>query len=127
MRLNIRVTKSGPIFDGRAAQAARAFADESEERIADEGVNMVRTQLSHVLKHPTGYYASRVQTDRAMGDRTVMDSGVVYGPWLEGTGSRNDTTRFKGYATFRKVTQRLQGQSGRIAERVLPPYLRRMQ
>ncbi len=33
----------------------------------------------------------------------VDDGGVIYGPWLEGTSNRNKTTRFKGYAAFRKT------------------------
>jgi hypothetical protein len=37
----------------------------------------------------------------------VDDSNVIYGPWLEGVGSRNEKTRFKGYFTFRKAAQKL--------------------
>lgn len=117
---------SGPLFDGRADAAAAAFADEAEVRIAEVGVNMVRTQLDRVLRNPTGYYESQVQTDRSVGDMAINDNGVIYGPWLEGVGSRNRTTRFKGYATFRIVTQELNGVAVRIAEDALPPYLARM-
>jgi hypothetical protein len=35
----------------------------------------------------------------------IDDGGVVYGPWLEGTSTRNATTRFKGYASFRRTAQ----------------------
>lgn len=117
---------SGPLFDGRADAAVNAFTDEAEVRIAEHGVNMVRTQLDRVLRNPTGYYESQVQTDRSVGDVAINDNGVVYGPWLEGVGSRNRTTRFKGYATFRIVTQQLDAISVHIAEGVLPPYLARM-
>lgn len=41
----------------------------------------------------------------------ITDGGVIYGPWLEGTSSRNETTRFKGYASFRKTVEWLSTQS----------------
>lgn len=121
--LNVSVTQKGPIFDGRADAAVTAFREEATEEIAQEGVNLVRVRLRKVLRNPTGYYESRVQTDRSFTDRAVTDGGVIYGPWLEGTGSRNRTTRFKGYATFRLTKQELQGVAVNIAERVLPKYL----
>jgi hypothetical protein len=42
-----------------------------------------------VLQHPTGYYQSKITVERAGTGYRVTDQGVVYGPWLEGTGSRN--------------------------------------
>ena len=122
----LKVTARGPIFDGRASAAMEDFMDAAKEEVAQEGVNLVRRELSNVLKNPTGYYESRITTELASNDRAVTDSGVVYGPWLEGTGSRNNTTRFKGYSTFRRVAQELQGKASEVAERVLPEYLRRM-
>jgi hypothetical protein len=121
------VEAHGPLFDGRAHGAVREFLTESTRQAADEGVALVRTNLGRVLKHPTGYYASRVRADQVSGGRVrVWDSGVVYGPWLEGVGERNRTTRFKGYATFRRTTQQLQARAGGIAQAVLRRYLGRM-
>lgn len=120
------VRTSGPIFNGQAEAAVRDFITEAEEEIAQEGADMVHLVLGQVLRHPTGYYESRVHSERNRGDSVVTDGGVIYGPWLEGTGSRNRTTRFKGYGTFRRVRAKLQRQAGRTAERVLPPYIRRM-
>lgn len=118
----------GPLYDGRAAAAAEQFVHAAEEEIADVAVNMVRAELGRVLKHPTGYYESQIQTDRAGAGWEVNDGGVIYGPWLEGVGSRNaPVTRFRGYHTFRRVFQRVDRQAKHIAERVLPRYLRRMQ
>lgn len=121
------VRTSGPIFDGTAARVISAYCDDSERAIADQGVTMVRAALNGVLRHPTGYYESQIQTDRLAGDSVVTDGGVVYGPWLEGTSRRNQTTRFKGYRTFRLTKQRLQARAGEIAEHQLRPYLGRMQ
>jgi hypothetical protein len=123
--IRIDTDTHGPIFDGRARLAARDFTKESQHEIAERGADMIRSQLDHVLRHQTGRYRRSIDVVQGSRDE-VTDSGIVYGPWLEGVGSRNQTTRFKGYATFRKIGQRLERESGSIAERVLPPYLRRM-
>lgn len=96
----------GPLFNGRALAETQVITLDIEKDLAQDAVNKVHQRLGQVLQHPTGYYESQVQTSRTStsGDR-VTDGGVIYGPWLEGVGSRNQTTRFKGYATFRKVAQ----------------------
>lgn len=124
--IRIDTDTSGPVFDGRARLAARGFTEEARHEIAEQGADMVRSQLDHVLRHQTGRYRRSIEVTSGFGGDVVTDGGIVYGPWLEGTGSRNQTTRFKGYSTFRKIGQQLERESGRIAERVLPPYLRRM-
>lgn len=114
----------GPILDGRADAMVAVAMPRVEKTIADRGVNLVRARLGSVLKHPTGYYESHIVTDRSVGDIAVTDSGVIYGPWLEGVGSRNSTTRFKGYRTFRLAGQELNAQAGDIAEREMQPTIR---
>lgn len=116
----------GPIFNGTADPIIRAYCNDAEKAVADEGVTMVRQYLHGVLRHPTGYYASHIQTDRLAGDQVINDGNVVYGPWLEGTSRRNHTTRFRGYRTFRLTTQRLKARAVGIAERRLPMYLERL-
>jgi hypothetical protein len=116
----------GPLFDGQADQAAADLCDRIEREVAAEGARMVRNNLHGVLRNPTGYYESHVQAEPTGGDWEVTDNGVVYGPWLEGTGSRNRTTRFKGYSTFRRTAQELERRADGIAERAAPEYVRRM-
>ena len=74
---------------------------------SEEAENRVRQRLDIVLRNPTGYYRSRINSDVTATQGLVHDSNVIYGPWLEGVGSRNARTRFKGYSTFRKITQRV--------------------
>ena len=58
----------------------------------------------------TGNYRRNINaTHRGLNAR-IDDGGVIYGPWLEGISTRNQTTRFKGYAAFRTVAQWLQQQ-----------------
>lgn len=122
------VTCTGPLFDGRATAALSAFCDAAAAEVADYAYRDVRTTLGSVLRNPTGYYESRIMSDRSMGGgrAQVHDSDVIYGNWLEGNGSRNATTRFKGYWTFRKVHQRIETRSVDIAQKVLDGYLSRM-
>lgn len=122
----VLVITSGPLFDGRAAVAMEAFTIAGAAAIGDEAYLDVRRTLGQVLRNPSGFYESRVQHNQAGGMSYVHDGNVIYGPWLEGTGSRNATTRFKGYHTFRQVTQRIDARSVDIAQRVLDGYLVRM-
>jgi hypothetical protein len=124
--IRIDTDTRGPIFDGRAQAAVAAYCLDAEREVGEEGVNMVRRELDHVLRHPTGHYESQIQTERAHGGTIVTDGDVIYGPWLEGVGSRNQSTRFKGYFTFRKVSQEVEQKAGSVAERVLHKYLGRM-
>jgi hypothetical protein len=109
----------GPLFDGRAEASIPVLLTEIDADVAQVAVNSVLAWLGGHLQNPTGYYESQIATDMAVTGASVNDSGVIYGPWLEGTGSRNyPRTRFKGYHTFRSVTQDLeQHLAGPVAER----------
>ena len=121
-----RVTASGPIVDGRALKQAERARAAIQNDVADAVENEVHDLLAASLKNPTGYYESRVVTNRAKTSNQVTDSGVVYGSWLEGTSSRNQTSRFKGYATFRRATQKVEGRAGQIAAVTIRPFIQRM-
>lgn len=110
------VRVSGPLFDGRAGRITAAMCDDIEEDIADQGVNDVRQIIRQSAERRTGNYERHVQSDRARGDRVVNDSGIVYGPWLEGVSRRNASTRFKGFTAFRRTAQRLQARAVEIAQ-----------
>lgn len=128
MSYSYNVTYSGPLFDGRAAQAVDAACRAIEQEVAQEGARFVQSFLGTVLKHPTGYYQSQISAKPAGMGWLVHDSNVIYGPWLEGVGSRNSpVTRFPGYFTFRKVTPVLNRASTQIAERVMDRFIPRME
>lgn len=119
-------TMSGPLFNGDAERITALAAQAIERDLAVEGEQIVARNLDTSLRNPTGYYESQVEATPEGGDWEVTDNGVVYGPWLEGVGSRNQTTRFKGYATFRRAAQELQRRAGPIAQRAAEPFLRRL-
>lgn len=116
---------SGPLFDGRIHRAMDGINEEITNEVAVESQDQVRLRLDTVLQHPTGHYRSRIAVSRG-NPAEVDDSGVIYGPWLEGTGSRNKSTRFKGYRTFRWVTQLMQSKSTDIAKKVISKNIGRL-
>ena len=120
------VIATGPLFDGRALREAERARISVQDDVADAVFSEVHDLLDASLKNPTGYYESRIRTDRATTSNTVSDSGVIYGPWLEGTSNRNQTTRFKGYATFRRAYQRIEARAGQIGNDAIRPHVARM-
>lgn len=106
--VNVSVTKLGPMVNGMAAPLVDLMLEGALVEVASYAKHEVSLELISVLQHPTGYYESRIQAEQISAEMwSINDSGVIYGPWLEGLSSRNQTTRFKGYATFRRVQGRI--------------------
>lgn len=100
-------TLRGPLFDGAYVGILARGEQAMEHDLSRAGVQRVHQRLNQVIKHKTGRYESHIiETTRGNG-RAVTDGQMIYGPWLEGVGSRNKKSRFKGYWTFRMVGQGL--------------------
>jgi hypothetical protein len=111
LRISTRIDRRGPLFDHRAAHLMDDFVDELEEEAAEWALDRVQRTFHEEFKRPTGYYESHVRVSNVSGAPQVWDGGWAgpeYGPWLEGVGSRNATTRFKGYHAFRNAAAQLQ-------------------
>lgn len=115
----------GPVFDGSFASEMRRCIDDIEQEVGDESVDRIRARLDTVLKHPTGYYRSRIRATPRGHTVVVDDSNVVYGPWLE-TGRSNRVTRFRGYHTFRLVNEEMRRKAPELASRIVTKYVGRM-
>jgi hypothetical protein len=122
----IEIIVKGPIFTGSAAVEATRMVDDIRDEVAAFAIEAVQKNLDGSLKNPTPYYETQIQISNLGRDRSVNDRGIVYGPWLEGTGSRNATTRFKGYASFRRARQSTEQNAQRLAERVVKRYIGRL-
>lgn len=122
----ITIRVSGPIFGGRAQQAAHELTQAIVDRVANAALERVQFNLDGSIKNPTPYYETQINIRGYMTDRVVNDRGVIYGPWLEGTGSRNATTRFKGYASFRKARQDVVGRIQHLAAPIVAAFVHRM-
>jgi hypothetical protein len=104
---NVQVIAHGPLFDGRAVYESDRFVREAVAAVAVAAEEAVDRNLAGSIRHPSSppFYQSQINTASRGLDAVVNDGGVIYGPWLEGVGSRNRTTRFKGYFSFRRAKQ----------------------
>jgi hypothetical protein len=126
-RVNVTIQQKGALFNTAASKAAAArMVTNINEALAKEGVNRVKHRLGQVLQNPTGYLESKIQTVKGSTYRGVSDGGVVYGGWIEGVDSRNKTTRFKGYRTFRTVQQTLARDKEQIAQPFVNKFVSEM-
>lgn len=117
MATGVEVRMTGPLFDGTLEREVGLGLDEGREAVADRGVDLVRARLDQSVRNGTGYASSRVVRDVGRtSDTDVVHDLVIYGAWLEGTSSRNRTTRFKGYRSFRRARQELEAQAVALAE-----------
>jgi len=107
--------------------ALHRYRESLGRKLTQDIEDRILWRLATVLRHPTGHYESRIHTERQINDLVVTDTPVVYGPWLEGVGSRNfPVTRFRGYHTFRFVFRMFEHEVEPLAEAELQPYLSEM-
>lgn len=120
----ITIKLKGPVFDGRASAQARAFCHDLEHEVATEARSKAKDFMAGSFKRPTPYYWTRLMVYPAGGGTRVSDAGIIYGPWLEGVGSRNaPVTRFRGYHSFRRAANAMKGPAvRRIARMVIKRY-----
>lgn len=120
---DIVVTLRGPLATGAPQHVVRDILDEATWEVGAQGLADVHRILDQRIRHPTPYYETQVTVQRAARDVVVHDRGVIYGPWLEGVSSRNQTTRFKGYHAFREACQGLQGKVPALVEPIVGRHL----
>ena len=141
-RPGINVDISGPLFKkgvkitrDAMEDAVQELMELGEDRLSDllrprdessEGVYKSVAQVGR-KRASKGHYSRNVSGKREGLTARIDDGGKVeYGPWLEGTSSRNQTTRFKGYHSFRKVGQELEKKSDDVLEKHIGKAARRM-
>jgi len=139
-RPGIEVEISGPLFKRGAKITRDAMEDAVQELVElgedrlDRGLRprpagvFLSAQQARPGEASTGHYARSVAQDvEVQGLRgRIGDGDVEYGPWLEGTSSRNQSTRFKGYHTFRKVGQWLETKADDVLEKNIRKAVQRM-
>lgn len=122
---------SGPLFSPFAGQIIDDYMRSNMDFIATLGEDAAIEEMTDVFQNPSplgsGGYRDHVKavarsSSGASADVVIHDSGVVYGPWLAGTGSRNATTRFKGYSHWRRTAQRME----ELAPQVMVSTLRQL-
>lgn len=121
-----KVDIQGPLFDARGPKALHNAQLAMSEKIATAAQRHLLTagvgHFRYEKKPPTYWFAHNVEVERVRDQHFVHADRVIYGPWLEGTSSRNRTTRFKGYRLFRKAAQATE----RALSRILNPEERKL-
>jgi hypothetical protein len=131
-KVTLDVEGRGPLFDGRADAALQDWARATTKAIADEGVTMLRAVPMNKTGRARGGFQANLHVLQRGGNGTEaqipapMIRGVTWGPWLEGTSQRNDSTRFKGYHLFRQTRQALQKLAPEIGQAELDKILPRI-
>ncbi len=116
----IEYTAHGPLYDGTLERQIDVGLTDAQRDVADDAHGLILADFGQVLRtHPTGRLESGVRVHLVGHDFLVDDGGVVYGPWIEGVGSRNRTTRFAGYGTYRRVIQAVRRRATAIAARAI--------
>lgn len=98
------VTFHGPLFTGATEQQLKVTTREMEQRVADAFTQQWMSNMNAAFKTQTPYYMTQVVNQEMPGQHVIHDRGVIYGPWLEGVGSRNSPrTRFPGYHSMARA------------------------
>jgi hypothetical protein len=123
----ITITLSGPMFTGAPSAVIAAMLREMQYQVAAQVSADVHQNLDRSLQFPTPYYETQIMVQDRVDTWVVHDRGVAYGPWLEGTSSRNRRTRFKGYASFRRATATATQKAPAIVAKVARDWIGRLQ
>lgn len=121
----IEVHFSGPVFDGRAAEAMRHLASDVQTEVAKYAEDTWRAFMDASFRTQSpGGYQSHVNIAKRDKDLVVNDgwpdSGLPYGPWLEGIGSRNSpVTRFPGYFALRRAVVKVEGELDEVTQPIV--------
>lgn len=133
----IHAQVEGPIFSRHAKAIIEDAVQDTVRELVSEGEKMAKERAievvySHGGAHPEQYRPTGRWLNSLHGEMTsphegtIDDSKLVYGPWLEGVSSRNDATRFKGYATFRHVFGQLELKADDVLERHIKRAIKRL-
>lgn len=118
----------GPFFDAAHTHAhVGVLMNDCVRQVAAQASAEVHHNLDTSIRHPTPYYETQINVRVvSQTQRIVNDRGVIYGHWLEGTGSRNRTTRFKGYFSFRRATQKVNRMVRKLCANPVAKFVGRM-
>jgi hypothetical protein len=137
-RPGIDVVISGPLFK-KGAKITRDAMEDAVQELVELGIDRLHRglrprpaglylsgQQAQTGRKSEGTYAKNVQGKPLGLAGRIDDSGVIYGPWLEGTSSRNQSTRFKGYGAFRLTGQWLEKKADDVLEKHVKRAVQRM-
>jgi hypothetical protein len=118
IKIDVAADARGIVLEGKGGPIMRKFFDDAKTLVAKSGEDELRQRATSAPKHPKGRFAGAIVTKDFAKGRTVMADypQTLYGPWLEGTSTRNTSTRFKGYRMFKLTRGRLRKQVGPLVQ-----------
>lgn len=116
---NQHVTITGPLFRADVSPRVHRAVTKIIREVAYEGGRQVQDQLVPGHGYVTGHFRFYVwgKLTRTL-HGAVFARDFVKGAWLEGTSSRNQTSRFKGYSMFRKGRDRTDAKVQQIGDAI---------
>lgn len=114
--VTMHVEFRGPLFDGTTEREVRRAISATVQDLVERGEGMVKGQLFSGHGLVTGTLRRSIVGTMREPFAGLVQTNVIYGPWIEGVSNRNQTTRFKGYQMFRRSAQAMQ--------RMVPTLLR---
>ena len=121
-KVEVQANVTGPLADGTADRALQEWARNTAKALGDQGADLLRAFPMDKTGRARGGFQANIHTIENGPEVRIpapMITGVTWGPWLEGTSKRNDSTRFKGYHLFRKTRQELQRRAPDVGQREL--------
>ena len=109
----VKVNLRGPFFTVNVPVVIVGAVDAGIKDTVAEGERDIKMQLYPGHGQDTGRYKGSIHGEMVKSFHGVVRSSgksgkpVIYENWLEGVSSRNQVTRFKGYAMYRNAFQRL--------------------
>lgn len=125
-RTRVGVEYSGPMFDGRIKAVMREFLAAAVAKVTEMTDAELHRAMGSRFRHPTGYFESKVLMVPVSELQRVISDDVIYGPWLEGTSKRNQSTRFKGYKIWLRTRQKMRKLATPVAQEMLNGFIGRM-
>lgn len=123
------ITYRGPLFEG-LVEAELAAAEAAVQReVAEYAEFQWQLNMTDSFQNPSDppKYQSHVNILQRDGDLVVNDgwpgSGLQYGPWLEGVGSRNATSTFKGYRSLDRAGRSVAYKVDAIARPIIEKFI----
>ena len=131
--MTVGFSAKGPLFEPGLVQEVQEVINTGLMELAIiEGANKVRDQLwgpprheynqssasqrhgkmDGTLKRSVGATDIKDNVVRVDAGETLLGKDLVYAAWIEGVGSRNKRSRFKGYKMFEKAAKHMRDTPG---------------
>jgi hypothetical protein len=117
----------GGLFDGGWETGMLELCTDIVGAVSDTAFDAWRANLDTSIRVNQGRYMGQTRNTRVSDTvAELRDGRSVYGPWLEGTGSRNaPVTRFGGYHSARDAAEKVNAIATELAAPAVAEFVER--